>query len=141
MNENNFQAADPSGRLDVGDQRDGGEGRRDVRVQREHPAQDQPHRRPRRQRDGNGGNKFFSSALFDCFAQDSPHQEPRVLSKQMRSIDENRKNAKIQENFELLDADIGTGPGPVSSISGPKVTLKRVLILVAIFSIEIECEY
>ena len=56
MNENNFQAADPSGRLDVGDQRDGGEGRRDVRVQREHPAQDQPHRRPRRQRDGNGGN-------------------------------------------------------------------------------------
>ena len=56
MNENNFQAADSSGRLDVGDQRDGGEGRRDVRVQREHPAQDQPHRRPRRQRDGNGGN-------------------------------------------------------------------------------------
>merc|ERR1719249_302469 len=52
---------------------------------------------------------------------DSPHQEPRVLSKQMRSIDENRKNAKIQENFELLGADIGTGPGPVSSISGPKV--------------------
>merc|ERR1711981_638294 len=44
---------------------------------------------------------------------DSPHQEPRVLSKQMRSIDENQKN--------LLEADIGTGPGPVSSISGPKV--------------------
>merc|ERR1711874_477101 len=52
---------------------------------------------------------------------DSPHREPRVLSKQMRSIDENGKNAKTQENFELLEADIGTGPGPVSSISGPKV--------------------
>ena len=33
----------------------------------------------------------------------------------MRSIDENQKN--------LLEADIGTGPGPVSSISGPKVLL------------------
>merc|ERR1719331_1925598 len=46
---------------------------------------------------------------------DSPHQEPRALSKQMRSIDEKEKN------FELLEADLGTGPGPVSSISGPKV--------------------
>merc|ERR1719291_1078479 len=46
---------------------------------------------------------------------DSPHQEPQVLSKQMRSIDEKEKN------FELLEADLGTGPGPVSSISGPKV--------------------
>jgi len=60
-------------------------------------------------------------AVKEMAMADSPHQEPRVLSKQMRSIDENRKNTKIQENFELLDADIGTGPGPVSSISGPKV--------------------
>jgi len=60
-------------------------------------------------------------AVKEMAMADSPHQEPRVLSKQMRSIDENRKNAKIQENFDLLGADIGTGPGPVSSISGPKV--------------------
>jgi len=60
-------------------------------------------------------------AVKEMAMADSPHQEPRVLSKQMRSIDENQKNAKTQENFELLEADIGTGPGPVSSISGPKV--------------------
>merc|ERR1719376_1856901 len=58
-------------------------------------------------------------AVKEMAMADSPHQEPRVLSKQMRSIDE--KNVKTQENFELLEADIGTGPGPVSSISGPKV--------------------
>jgi len=50
---------------------------------------------------------------------DSPHQEPRVLRKQMRAIDENEKNARTEKDFEL--EDIGTGPGPVSSISGPKV--------------------
>jgi len=60
-------------------------------------------------------------AVKEMAMADSPHQEPRVLSKQMRSIDENQKNTKTQENFELLEADIGTGPGPVSSISGPKV--------------------
>merc|ERR1719229_2110546 len=54
-----------------------------------------------------------SLAVKEMAMADSPHQEPRVLSKQMRSIDENQKN--------LLEADIGTGPGPVSSISGPKV--------------------
>merc|ERR1719249_564597 len=60
---------------------------------------------------------------------DSPHQEPRVLSKQMRSIDEKRKNTKIQENFELLDADIGTGPGPVSCVSdlAPPATVQLVV--------------
>merc|ERR1719361_1049730 len=54
-------------------------------------------------------------AVKEMAMADSPHQEPRVLSKQMRSIDEKEKN------FELLEADLGTGPGPVSSISGPKV--------------------
>merc|ERR1712037_43914 len=54
-------------------------------------------------------------AVKEMARSDSPHQEPRVLSKQMRSIDEKEKN------FELLEADLGTGPGPVSSISGPKV--------------------
>ena len=142
-----------------------GEGRGDVWVQREHPAQDKPQGCSRRQRDGNGGqfsSQISSSSfgwvvrcIFSCngilstcqshiraltcylhrnpihpahlkhhgatsvfdvlLAQDSPHQEPRALSKQMRSIDEKEKN------FELLEADLGTGPGPVSSISGPKV--------------------
>ena len=56
----------------------------------------------------------------DWLAKDSP-QEPRVLSKQMRSVNENQKRSgKIQEE-SFVDADIGTGPGPVSSISGPKV--------------------
>jgi len=54
-------------------------------------------------------------AVKEMAMADSPHQEPRALSKQMRSIDEKEKN------FELLEADLGTGPGPVSSISGPKV--------------------
>lgn len=56
-----------------------------------------------------------SVAVKEMAMADSPHQEPRVLSKQMRSIDENQKK------MDLLEADIGTGPGPVSSISGPKV--------------------
>lgn len=56
-------------------------------------------------------------AVKEMAMADSPHQEPRVLSKQMRSIDEKEK----REGFELVEADIGTGPGPVSSISGPKV--------------------
>lgn len=56
-------------------------------------------------------------AVKEMAMADSPHQEPRVLSKQMRSIDEKEK----KEGFELVGADIGTGPGPVSSISGPKV--------------------
>lgn len=56
-------------------------------------------------------------AVKEMAMADSPHQEPRVLSKQMRSIDEKDK----KEGFELVEADIGTGPGPVSSISGPKV--------------------
>jgi len=56
-------------------------------------------------------------AVKEMAMADSPHQEPRVLSKQMRSIDEKEK----KEGFELVEADIGTGPGPVSSISGPKV--------------------
>lgn len=54
-------------------------------------------------------------AVKEMAMADSPHQEPRVLSKQMRSIDEKEKT------FELSEADLGTGPGPVSSISGPKV--------------------
>jgi hypothetical protein len=56
-------------------------------------------------------------AVKEMAMADSPHQEPRVLSKQMRSVDEKEK----KELFELVQADIGTGPGPVSSISGPKV--------------------
>jgi len=55
-------------------------------------------------------------AVKEMAMADSPHQEPRALSKQMRSIDE-----KKEKTFELLEADLGTGPGPVSSISGPKV--------------------
>ena len=193
-----------------------GEGRGDVWVQREHPAQDKPQGCSRRQRDGNGGKvssrcqvsvelweafldsqepvnhsvkhrcsrrqrdgnsgqfssqisspsfgwvvrRIFScdgilstcqslsfmwaltcylhrnpiypahlkhhgaTSVFDVLlAQDSPHQEPRALSKQMRSIDEKEKN------FELLEADLGTGPGPVSSISGPKVIQFKTLPL------------
>jgi len=58
-------------------------------------------------------------AVKEMAMADSP-QEPRVLSKQMRSVNENQKNSgKIQEE-SFDDADIGTGPGPVSSISGPK---------------------
>jgi len=59
-------------------------------------------------------------AVKEMAMADSP-QEPRVLSKQMRSVNENQKRSgKIQEE-SFVDADIGTGPGPVSSISGPKV--------------------
>merc|ERR1719331_251791 len=58
-------------------------------------------------------------AVKEMAMADSPHQEPRVLSKQMRSIDEKEK--RTEDNFDLVEADIGTGPGPVSSISGPKV--------------------
>ena len=43
----------------------------------------------------------------------------------MRSIDENQKK------MDLLEADIGTGPGPVSSISGPKVLLFENNIFIA----------
>ena len=46
----------------------------------------------------------------------------------MRSIDEKEKT------FELVEADLGTGPGPVSSISGPKVIqFKTLLILLFAF--------
>jgi len=58
-------------------------------------------------------------AVKEMAMADSPHQEPRVLSKQMRSMDEKEK--RTEDNFDLVEADIGTGPGPVSSISGPKV--------------------
>merc|ERR1711936_61277 len=58
-------------------------------------------------------------AVKEMAMADSPHQEPRVLSKQMRSIDEKEK--RTEDNFDLVEADMGTGPGPVSSISGPKV--------------------
>jgi len=58
-------------------------------------------------------------AVKEMAMADSPHQEPRVLSKQMRAIEE--KNARTEENFELEDAEIGTGQGPIASISGPKV--------------------
>ena len=69
-----------------------------------------------------------ATSVFDVFfAQDSPHQEPRVLSKQMRAIDENEKKTRTEENFQLADADFGTGPGPVSSISGPKVIFSNSL--------------
>merc|ERR1712210_48042 len=31
------------------------------------------------------------------------------------------KEKRTEDNFDLAEADMGTGPGPVSSISGPKV--------------------
>merc|ERR1719229_403007 len=59
-------------------------------------------------------------AVKEMAMADSP-QEPRVLSKQMRSVNENQKRSGKTQEESFVDADIGTGPGPVSSISGPKV--------------------
>ena len=49
----------------------------------------------------------------------------------MRSMDEKEK--RTEDNFDLAEADMGTGPGPVSSISGPKVIQFKVLLMLLIF--------